>query len=102
MLATDDEITMTCEHCGTLHVMTAAGDFIAVEEPEGKAGVNGIRTHTVGGDDWFERKYIASEPKKYVPPSSMVDLTSASTPVEPDSDLIEAHNKDLRTRNIPN
>ena len=82
--------------------MTAAGDFVAVDmELEGNAGINGIRTITVGGDDWFSQKYMASEPKQYVPPAAMIDFASASTKVEPDSELIEAHNTDLRKRNIP-
>ena len=102
---TEDTIYLTCQSCGSIHTIGDDGELELIEDTrEGAKGIGGIRTHTAGpaGSNWQSELYKSREPKQYNPPLSMVAGKAGRQEfVEPDSDLIEAHNKDLRNRNIP-
>ena len=101
----DETIYLTCSACGSIHTISDAGDLELVEDNrEGKRGIGGIRTHTAGkaGNDWQNELYYQSEPTMYQPPSMMLAGKAGrqSQPAEPDPELMEAHHKDLKERNL--
>lgn len=112
---TEDTIYLTCQSCGSIHTIGDDGELELVDDRrEGAMGIGGIRTHHVGGEKWAQERYIAYEPKQYQVPDHMVALDkssmrqSAAPPVEdeeysdPDPAVLDAHNKDLKDRNITN
>ena len=99
----EETIYLTCQSCGSIHTISDAGELELVEDKrEGAKGINGIRVHTVGGETWAQDKYIASEPRQYQPPVQMLAGKAGrqSHPVEQNPELMEAHKKDLKERNI--
>ena len=112
---TEDTVYLTCQSCGSIHTIGDDGELELVEDKrEGSKGINGIRTHTVGGESWRQEQYLATEPKQYQVPAMMIALDkasmrqSAAPPVEDkeysdaDPSVLEANNKDLKDRNITN
>ena len=97
----EEELYLTCQACGSIHTISDAGDLELVEDKlPGNRGVNGIRVHEASGNDWRQRQYYEREPRQYIPPAPMI-AGNAGKPVEPNPELIQAHNNDLRKRNIP-
>ena len=104
MPASEDEtIYLTCCACGSIHTISDAGDLELVEDKRpGVSGINGIKTHTVGGDTWQQDKYIASEPKQYQPPITMIaNIAGKQNHIKADQSLLDASNKDWKSKNIP-
>ena len=97
----ETEIYVNCCSCGSLHRVNDAGDLELVEDNlPGRKGINGIRTHNVSGDDWQQRQYIETEPKKYQPPiERMMGMAGKSEPISA-SELLEANLADLKKRNL--
>ena len=98
-----EEITFICPCCSSTLGLDDAGDlYVIKDERSGVSGINGIKTHTVGGNTWQQDKYIASEPKKYQPPSMMIAGIAGrhNQPLEPNPELMAASAKDWKDRNI--
>ena len=106
----EEDVTLQCPCCSSTLGIDDAGELFAIEDKlPGKKGIRGIRTRTAGegGDDWQNELYRQSEPKQYQPPIHMVagkagapeDNDSACT-AKPNQELIDAHQKDLKKRNI--
>ena len=99
----DETIYLTCQSCGSIHTISDAGDLELVEDKRtGNKGIGGIRTHTAGkaGDNWQNELYRQSEPQQYQIPIQMREPGRAGKPAEPNPELMEAHQKDLKERNI--
>ncbi|CAE07675.1 hypothetical protein [Parasynechococcus marenigrum] len=103
MPASEDELYLTCSACGSIHTISDAGDLELVEDKRpGASGINGIKTTTVGGDTWQQDKYIASEPQQYQPPITMIaGVAGKQNQIKADQSLLEASNKDWKSKNIP-
>ena len=97
-----EPLELTCPCCSSTLGVDESGDlYPLVDNREGKAGVNGIRTHTVGGDDWQSRLYQATEPKQYRPPLTMTEPGLAGhQPTHADPELLNASRKDWRDKHI--
>lgn len=110
----DSDLEFTCPCCKSTLGLDDAGDLFAITDTrEGKVGINGLRTHTVSGNNWQAERYLATEPQRYTPPSFMVDHQQATQPLIDQTDeddntddilsstaVMAAHQKDLKTRNI--
>lgn len=108
-----DEVTLQCPCCSSTLGIDDSGDLYSIDDQrQGSKGIGGIRTHHVGGENWSQDRYIAYEPKQYQVPAMMITLDkssmhqSSAPPVEDkeypdvDSSVLEAHDKDLKQRNI--
>ena len=97
-----EEITFICPCCSSTLGLDDAGDLYAIkDERSGVSGINGIKTHTVGGDTWQQDKYIASEPKQYQPPITMIaGIAGKQNQIPADPDLMAASAKDWKDKNI--
>ena len=99
----NNEVTLQCPCCSSSLGIDDSGDLFAIEDNRtGVSGINGIKTHTVGGDTWQQDKYIASEPQQYQPPITMIaGVAGKQNQIKADQSLLEASNKDWKSKNIP-
>ncbi len=97
-----EAIEFTCPCCSSTLGLDDAGDLYLVKDNlPGRKGVNGIRTSTVGGNDWTQKKYIQSEPKRYTPPiERMMGLAGKQEEPIHAPEILEANKNDLKQRNI--
>ena len=98
-----DELLFTCPCCSSTLGLDDAGDLYAIEDTrEGNVGIGGIRVTEAAGNDWKQRQYMESEPKRYEPPLTMIAGIAGkhNQPVEADPELLKANAKDWDNKNI--
>ena len=100
-----------CPCCENLLSLDVEGNVSAIEEeelkPNQRRGIGNLVTETNPRDRFYQDNYLRNQAPKsrlqpergYTQPLGSIEQPEPE-PLVPDSSLIEAHNNDLRNRNI--
>ena len=93
-----------CPCCENLLSLDVEGNVSAIEEeelkPNQRRGIGNLVTETNPRDRFYQDNYLRNQTQKSrLQPLGSIEQPEPE-PLVPDSSLIEAHNNDLRKRNI--